>query len=72
VAASCSYSGGTGSGASGSTTTAVETVAPVTLATVPQSERVDLDKPTFSDPTTVDNPPLPDQQPALGRLPRER
>jgi hypothetical protein len=59
VAASCSDSGGSGSGASGSTTTAVETVAPVTLATVPPSERVDLDEPTFSDPTTVDNPLFP-------------
>jgi hypothetical protein len=59
VAASCSDSGGSGSGASGSTTTAVETVAPVTLATVPRSERVDLDTPTFTDPTTVDNPLFP-------------
>jgi hypothetical protein len=59
VASSCSDSGGSGSGASGSTTTAVETVAPVTLATVAQSERVDLDEPTFSGPTTVDNPLFP-------------
>lgn len=54
VATSCSDSGESGSGATSSTTTA-ETVAPVTLATVPSSERVDLDPPTFSDPTTVDN-----------------
>ncbi|MGH9251524.1 MAG: hypothetical protein ACRD0W_18670, partial [Acidimicrobiales bacterium] len=59
VAASCSNSGGPGSGASGSTTTAADTVAPVTLATVPPGERVDLDEPTFSDPTTVDNPLFP-------------
>ena len=59
VAAACSESSGPGSGASGSATTAAETVAPVTLATVPQSERVDLDKPTFSEPTTVDNPLFP-------------
>jgi hypothetical protein len=59
VAASCSNSGGPGSGASSSTTTAADTVAPVTLATVAPSERVDLDEPTFSDPTTVDNPLFP-------------
>ncbi|HET6917934.1 MAG TPA: hypothetical protein VFI46_00550 [Jiangellaceae bacterium] len=58
VAAACSDSGGSDAG-SGSATTEAETVAPVTLATVPRSERVDLDTPTFSDPTTVDNPLFP-------------
>ncbi len=59
VTASCSDSGGSGAGGSGSTTTEVDTVAPSTLATVPSSERVDLEQPTFSDPTTVDNPLFP-------------
>jgi hypothetical protein len=59
VAASCSDSGGSGSGANGPPTTEPETVAPSTLATVPQSERVDLEEPTFSDPTTVDNSLFP-------------
>jgi hypothetical protein len=58
VAAACNDSGGSDSG-SGSTTTEAETVASVTLATVPRSERVDLDTPNFADPTTVDNPLFP-------------
>ena len=58
VAGSCSDSGGSDSG-SGSATTQVETVAPVPLETVPEGERVDLETPTFADPTTVDNPLFP-------------
>jgi len=59
LAVSCSGSGGSGADKKGATTTEPDTVAPVTLATVPPSQRVDLEPPTFSHPTTVDNPLFP-------------
>lgn len=44
-----------------STTAPVEPAEPAgpTLPTVPESDRIDLDQPTFSDPTTVDNALFP-------------
>ena len=61
AAAACSDSGG--SGDSGSAEDSSTTVAPAsdtpTQPTVPDSQRVDLVEPTFSVPTTVDNPLFP-------------
>jgi hypothetical protein len=68
VAGACSGSSDSGSGGSGGENGSNEPSAsgasaggsgPAPLPTAPDSERVDLDEPTFSDPTTVDNPLFP-------------
>jgi hypothetical protein len=58
LAAACSGSGGSGSGDAGREPTARE-AGEQTQPTAPDSERVDLGEPTFSDPTAVDNPLFP-------------
>jgi hypothetical protein len=57
LASACSGGDGAGSASSQSTTPAPE--AEPTLATAPESQRVDLEAPVFSNPTTVDNPLFP-------------
>jgi hypothetical protein len=59
VAGACSDSGGSGSADSGSAPSAAPASDGQTLPTVPDSQRVDLEEPTFSDPTNVDNPLFP-------------
>ena len=58
AAAACSDSGGSGSAEQGSTDAAPASDTP-TQPTAPDSQRVDLVEPTFSAPTTVDNPLFP-------------
>ena len=58
AAAACSDSGGSGSAEQGSTDAAPAPDTP-TQPTAPDSQRVDLVEPTFSAPTTVDNPLFP-------------
>jgi hypothetical protein len=58
AAAACSDSGGSGSTDQGSADTVPVTDSP-TQPTAPDSQRADLVEPTFSMPTTVDNPLFP-------------
>jgi hypothetical protein len=60
-ATACSGSDGSGSADPGSTEPAAagQPAGEQTLPTAPDSERVDLGEPSFSDPTTVDNPLFP-------------
>jgi hypothetical protein len=58
AAAACSDSGGSNSAEQRSTDAAPASDSP-TQPTAPDSQRVDLVKPTFSVPTTVDNPLFP-------------
>ncbi|MGH9289702.1 MAG: hypothetical protein ACRD0V_15660 [Acidimicrobiales bacterium] len=59
AAAACSDSGGSGSAEDGSTTQGAQASDTPTQPTAPDSQRVDLVEPTFSVPTTVDNPLFP-------------
>jgi hypothetical protein len=60
VAAACSDPGGSGSAGSGSNDPAsAQPSDEQPLPTAPDSDRVDLEQPTFSDPTSVHNPLFP-------------
>jgi hypothetical protein len=59
AAGGCSDSGGSGSADSGSASSVGPTSDDETLPTAPDSQRVDLEEPSFSDPTNVDNPLFP-------------
>jgi hypothetical protein len=58
LATGCSGSSDPGSASRSSTTTPADE-APAPQPTAPDDQRVDLDEPSFSDPTTVDNPLFP-------------
>ncbi len=58
VAVACSDDGGSSSG-SAAPTTSQPVAEAATHPTAPEAERVDLEPPTFSDPTVVDNPLFP-------------
>ncbi len=59
VTAACSDSDSSSPADSGSSTSAAQMSDGQTLPTAPDSQRVDLEEPTFSDPTNVDNPLFP-------------
>jgi len=59
AAAACSGSGGSGSRDAGGEPAEAEGAGGETQPTAPDSERVDLGEPSFSDPTIVDNPLFP-------------
>ena len=59
VAGACSTSDPSGAGSPEPTASQVPDAADPTLSTAPESDRVDLVAPAFTDPTTVDNPLFP-------------
>ncbi|MGH9112837.1 MAG: hypothetical protein ACRDZN_11165 [Acidimicrobiales bacterium] len=59
VAAACSDSGGSGAAEDGSTTSATGGTDVSTQPTAPESQRVDVEAPSFSIPLAVDNPLFP-------------
>jgi hypothetical protein len=59
TAAACSDSDDSGSSSADSASSSAQEPDGQTLPTAPDSQRVDLDKPSFSDPTSVDNPLFP-------------
>jgi hypothetical protein len=59
TAAACSDSDGSGSADGSTDPAASEEQKEQTLPTAPDGYRVDLDEPSFDDPTTVDNPLFP-------------